>query len=99
MPRTSGTQLMPMMAPGPPDSLLNSTVGQCCSSPISRRIVTASVMTAGMRISLAILGEGAFAMKLSFALARCAAPFDQERRTFDDQPVALSAERLARGCR
>ena len=43
---------MPTMDPAPPDSGLKNVFDHCASSPAKRSKVTASVMTAGKRVSL-----------------------------------------------
>src|SRR5260370_634806 len=55
-PRMNTSQTMPTIAPPPPALLLNQGDGQCRSSPTRRRIVIASVMTAGTKIRRIVLG-------------------------------------------
>src|SRR5579862_9487484 len=54
-PKIIGSQEMPTRAKPPPGALLNNNGDQPCSSPIKRRMVMASVMIAGTRISLPTL--------------------------------------------
>src|SRR5262245_19335797 len=49
-PKTKTSQAMPTRAPPPPASRLNRRGDQPCSSPTSRRRVTARVMTEGTRM-------------------------------------------------
>src|ERR1043166_2722059 len=50
----SGNHEIPTSAPPPPGAALNHGLGQCCSSPTRRTMVTPSVITAGSPMSLAI---------------------------------------------
>src|SRR5271157_5649996 len=50
-PKMIGSHEMPTSAAPPPAAVENQGVGQCSSSPTSRRMVTASVITVGIAMS------------------------------------------------
>src|SRR3989442_13420903 len=55
-PKIGGSQVTPISEPSPPASRLNKTGDQCCNSPIKRKMVSASVITLGTRMSCTTVG-------------------------------------------